>query len=193
MTITYNLDIPAGPNNPSADRPLMTINTNAVSTIMAVDHYTFADTSAGQHKQVTFPSKVAQGAQATDEGTIYTADGVQSTKAELIFKNANADFNISCIKAVGSFAMVAAAGAVTPIMSIGVSTIAASSSTVYVITLLPNVTTGTKAAIFMNLSKSPTGFYTYINTSLSANVLTITFDSAAVSVGAIASFAIIQN
>jgi len=56
MTISYNLDIPDGPNNPSNDQPKMKVNTNAIDSWTAVDHVRFSASPAGTHKQVTFSS-----------------------------------------------------------------------------------------------------------------------------------------
>lgn len=43
MTISYNLNIPDGPNNPSVDQPKMKTNTNNISQIIGIDHVTFDD------------------------------------------------------------------------------------------------------------------------------------------------------
>jgi hypothetical protein len=44
--VTYNLAIPNGPNNPSADQPLMQTNTNSINTLIGVDHVPFNTTTA---------------------------------------------------------------------------------------------------------------------------------------------------
>ncbi len=41
MTISYNNNVPAGPNNPSVDQPQMLLNTQAIKAIMEVDHAGF--------------------------------------------------------------------------------------------------------------------------------------------------------
>ncbi len=41
MTISYNNNVPAGPNNPSVDQPQMLLNTQAINAIMAIDHAGF--------------------------------------------------------------------------------------------------------------------------------------------------------
>ncbi|SRR5260221_6787360 len=59
MTINYNLNIPLATNSPSVDQPPMKVNTNAIQTILGVDHYNFNVASAtpgGMHQQVTFPA-----------------------------------------------------------------------------------------------------------------------------------------
>lgn len=53
--LTYNTNIPNAPNNPSSDQPLMQTNTNSIGTWVAQDHYGFADSSGGLHKQVRMP------------------------------------------------------------------------------------------------------------------------------------------
>lgn len=54
MTLTYTRGIPATNNNPSNDQPNLLDNTNSVDDIISVDHYSFADTPSGDHKQITF-------------------------------------------------------------------------------------------------------------------------------------------
>lgn len=39
----------------------MLTNTNAVNTLVSLDHFTFADSQAGRHKQVTLTNKAAPG------------------------------------------------------------------------------------------------------------------------------------
>lgn len=53
MTISYNNDVPAGPNNPSVDQPQMLLNTQAINSIIAVDHAGFNTAStdpSGYHE-----------------------------------------------------------------------------------------------------------------------------------------------
>ncbi len=60
--ISYNLNIPNAPNNPSADQPKMQINTNSINNIIARDHYEFNNNnSSGTHKQVTLTNEAAPG------------------------------------------------------------------------------------------------------------------------------------
>lgn len=49
MNLTYNIDIPATPNNPSNDQPKMKINTNSISNWVKVDHFGFGDNNGGYH------------------------------------------------------------------------------------------------------------------------------------------------
>lgn len=84
--ITYNLDIPLATNNPSVDQPNMKINTNAIDTILAVDHISFNTTNGGQHEQVTLPNTHVSDPSPTGVGSeIYTKTllGV----AQLFFAN----------------------------------------------------------------------------------------------------------
>ena len=61
MSFTYNLNIPAANNNPSADQPNMRTNTNSINSILNVDHFTFSAGNAGRHKQVTLTNEAAPG------------------------------------------------------------------------------------------------------------------------------------
>ncbi len=68
--ITYNLNIPLATNSPSVDQPNMEVNTNAVNTILAVDHVSFNTTGGGQHEQVTFNSTNIPGGVPTGSTSI---------------------------------------------------------------------------------------------------------------------------
>ncbi len=50
--MSYTLDIPNAPNNPSRDQPLMKANTNAVNTLINQDHVTFNFSTSGYHKVI---------------------------------------------------------------------------------------------------------------------------------------------
>lgn len=75
----YNLNIPAGPDNPSNDRPLMTTNTNSTSAIIDEDHIGFQQNNGGLHKKTRIlvdtgvPSGTAGGM-----GTLYTKTSATS-------------------------------------------------------------------------------------------------------------------
>jgi len=52
----YTRNIPAGGNNPAADRPLMTENYNSNDSLIAEDHYGFNVANGGFHKQIRMPT-----------------------------------------------------------------------------------------------------------------------------------------
>ena len=62
-TFDYFDNIPAAPNNPSADQPLMLTNTQSIDSIIAVDHYSFESATSidGTHKQVTLTNESGPG------------------------------------------------------------------------------------------------------------------------------------
>jgi hypothetical protein len=68
--IGYNPNIPAANNNPSQDQPKMQTNTNAINTLLSLDHFTFADSLAGRHKQVSLTNESAPGL-AGGSGVLY--------------------------------------------------------------------------------------------------------------------------
>jgi hypothetical protein len=69
--IGYNLNIPFATHNPSTDQPNMLTNTNAINTLVNVDHYTFDDSKAGTHKQVSLTNEAAPGIPAGSSGVHY--------------------------------------------------------------------------------------------------------------------------
>ena len=72
---TYTRDIPNGPNNPSADQPIMQTNANSTDSILDIDLYGFNDNNGGFHQKSTY---VVQGSDPvplnTDgaQGIVYT-------------------------------------------------------------------------------------------------------------------------
>lgn len=76
MTIPYNLNIPAGPNNPSQDQPKMQENTNSINQIIDVDHFTFVSSGSrdGWHKQSTYPISTIAPPTLAFQGAVYTKD-----------------------------------------------------------------------------------------------------------------------
>lgn len=149
MTITYNLDIPDAPNNPSNDQPKMKTNTNAINAWTAVDHVEFGSSPAGTHLQTTFSSKNTPAAQTDPQSVLYTADGIASTVAQMYFRNQNTTFQVSPIKA---WAICDATGAFLGSQSLNVVSVTHSSAGVYTVVLSANAVSGTDFAIFVTTS-----------------------------------------
>lgn len=111
MSFTFDTTIPNAPNNPSVDQPGMLQNNVSTNGILAVDHITFNLLGGGQHKQVTFNGKNVPGAQTDPQSTLYTnnvtATGTNtasaSTVASAFFRNQNAIYPVSMIRAFGAF------------------------------------------------------------------------------------------
>jgi len=65
MNLTYTINIPDAPNNPSNDQPPMKVNTNSINSIVQIDHAGFNDNNGGYHtiihqvKQVSDPANIA--------------------------------------------------------------------------------------------------------------------------------------
>jgi hypothetical protein len=57
----YTDNIPAASHNPSADQPIMQINTNSIDGIIGVDHFSFNDINGGYHKQVNLVNEANPG------------------------------------------------------------------------------------------------------------------------------------
>lgn len=51
---TYTRGIPNGPNNPSADQPIMQTNANSTDSILDIDLYGFNDNNGGLHQKSTY-------------------------------------------------------------------------------------------------------------------------------------------
>lgn len=177
--VPYYNNIPDGPNNPSQDQPLMKINTNAVDTLISVDHYGFNTNTGfgGEHQQVNLPQKNTPGAITDPASVVFTGNGTASTHAELLFKNQDATFLLSCVKAFGTFTQVTTLGPVAVTLDNGYNVVSISkTSSNYTVTLTPNAVKGTKPVIFVSIpatgSTSPTNT-SNIAWSYSANTLSI--------------------
>lgn len=152
--ITYNVNIPDAPNNPSNDQPLMQTNTNAIDTILGVDHVSFNITNppdGGTHKQVTFSTKNAPGAQTDPQSVLYTGSGTASTISQLLFRNQNGTFQISTTRA---WALCDAAGIVST-QSINVSSVTRNSAGNYSIVLTANAVSTINFAILTSCTRRP--------------------------------------
>ena len=152
MVIAYTKNIPDAPNNPSADQPAMKVNTNSIDTIIAVDHYTFADASSGTHKQVTLSGKNSAGAQTDPSSSIYTASGTASTVADLQYRNQNGIFPLSTIRAWGTFA--GATGTIISSQSVNVTSVVRNSAGTYTITLTANAVNSANIAVLLSSTAS---------------------------------------
>lgn len=144
MAIPYNLNIPDAPNNPSDDQPKMQENTNSIDSLVAIDHYTFADATAGQHKQITLAGKNAAGAQTDPVSVIYSGSGTASTVAQLNYRNQNGIFPLSCVRA-----WAYSTGGAVPVFTqnVNVSTIARTAAGKYTVTLTANAVSSNSFAV----------------------------------------------
>ncbi len=171
-TFNYNYNIPAANNNPSSDQPLMLENYQSINDLVAVDHVGFEVANGGQHKQVTFNATASPSAPTDPISVLYTAND-SSTHPNQYFKNSQATFLLSGVKAFGVFTAGAGTGNVTPLNSYNISTtITKPTATRYVITLNSNAVTGNNVIVMITTSSSDFTNYTF-----SGGVLTINMPS----------------
>lgn len=180
MSFTFDTTIPNAPNNPSVDQPGMLQNNVSTNGILGVDHITFNALGGGQHKQITFNGKNVPGVQTDPQSVLYTnnitvATGDNttsaSTVAEMFYRNQNAIFPVSMIKAFGCFDAAAT--------SLNTWNISASGpvTRTFTLTMPANVVTGTNYAVFC-LSTFTANSISY--NILSATQFTVTFSNVAV-------------
>lgn len=163
MSILYNNSIPAAANNPSNDQPDMQTNTDAIDSIIAVDHVSFnaaAGDVSGAHEQITFNDKNVPGAQTDPKSTLYTNDGTASTISELFYRNQSGIFLISSIKAFGR--VIPNTGALSNALNCTVSSFGAT----VVIALTAGVVTGNNVCIFASQAANLGPNYTFSNPNL---------------------------
>lgn len=173
MTFTFNDQIPAANNNPSADQGQMLINNQSTNSIIAVDHVTFNTANSGTHKQVTYIDKFVPAVPSDPTSVAYTDVGkADASHPQNYWKNSQGTFPLSAIRAFGAFGIVGATTpAVTNINGInvtGISAVKVTSIFTYTISLTANSTNGTNFVAIV--SPSINNSYLY---SLSADTLTI--------------------
>ena len=196
MSVPYELNIPDGPNNPSQDQPKMKINTNAVNTILATDHVSFNTASGGTHKQVTLSSKNVPVAQTDPQSIIYSDSGSASSVSELLYKNQNGIFPLSCIRAFCSFSTQAGNGTITPSNGYNIDPVSKvlKTGSVYDVNLVAGAMTGTSACVlissgtlFSSGSQSLNFGYT-----VSADKISITVSGSGITVPGLVSMLVLQ-
>lgn len=181
--VTYNNDVPDGPNNPSQDQPKMKTNTNAIDTILDVDHISFnADSGGGEHKHVTFlsdPAYVVPGVISGDSSVIYSDAGTASTRAQLFYKNSLATTHLSCIRAWGYIDAQSTPPAVLSGQSYNVASVSIAAN-VYTVTLTANACSSDKYAILVTAGAGPLALQRDVPayTISSATEFTLTFGAS---------------
>jgi hypothetical protein len=192
MSFTYNQNIPNAPNAPSADQPLMEQNTNSNYNIWTTDHITFNNTTSGMHQWTQFPDFSSPVSPVSTASVMFPAAGsALNTRAQLFFKNSNATFPLSMVKAFGVFATTLSPTNPTLTNQYNVASITGNSTGFgsYTITLNSNVTSSDNVAVFLSLNVGVNNAIA-IPWSFASNVLTLT--PALNTAGKLVSFLILQ-
>lgn len=195
MTFSFYNTIPATPDNPSNDQPLMLINNQSIDSILAVDHIGFNSAGGGEHLQVTLnatPSYITTPVAPTGNDSIaYTAAGTASTAAQLLFVNSNATVQLSAIRA---WATCDSAGAFLGSQKINVASVVHSSTGTYAVTLSANAVSSNQFAVFIcQSSSSPIGIGNKYSITGTGTFQVLFFNSAGVLIDPITfSFQVLQ-
>ncbi len=143
-------NIPAAANSPSVDQPNMLTNNASNASIWTIDHIGFNNSQGGYHQQVTFNATHSQGAQTDPQSVLFTQAGSASTKADMYFKNQNGTFQVSPIRAWGTFDKNGA----TLGSQLENATVAKVSMGLFTVTLSANAVTGTNFAVLITSSQT---------------------------------------
>ena len=186
MTVGYNTSVPVQTNSPSVDQPEMTLNTQAIATIIAVDHVGFNSSGnvppasngiGGTHLQVTLNGKNMPGSQTDPQSVIYTASGSASSVAQLKYVNQNVTIPLSNICAWG---LANTSGLVSGQYA-NVTSVVRNSTGNYTVTLVTNTVTGTNFGVLLSAqatSNSPAMKYTIV----SAGIFTCNFTNGSTAI-----------
>lgn len=180
MSYPINTGIPAENNDPADDQPLMQENFSNISSYLAIDHILAGATGNGFHKQVTYytentpamptdPTSVAFTAQGS---SLSVAIGSATTVAQNFFRNQNAIFLLSAVRAFGVF--TSSTSAVTTLLNAFNVLAISGSGTSYAITLATNAVVGNNVVVFTNTqSNTSTPAYTFSGGALRLTNVTI--------------------
>lgn len=83
----YTTDIPNAPHDPSADQPIMEVNTNSINGILDVDHYGFNDNHGGIHRKSTYPAQGSNPSTDSGEIAVFGKTGPSGTELFMIRDN----------------------------------------------------------------------------------------------------------
>ena len=195
----FNENVPATGHDPSNDYQTMQQNNVSSFGIMGVDHLTYGTNGAGTHVQTTFKQYASPANPATNASVAYPAAGVASNStAEYFFKNSQATFLLSALKAFGQISISAVTS--TPIttitnsynVNVGTSSQAFNGApnrgVVYTINLNNNIINTNNAAVFLTTNST---FFDSLGYSLTPTTLTITLRYSG-STPSLLNFAILQ-
>ncbi len=146
-------NIPAAANSPSVDQPNMLTNNASNASIWTIDHIGFNNSQGGYHQQVTFNATHSQGAQTDPQSVLFTQAGSASTKADMYFKNQNGTFQVSPIRAWGTFDKNGA----TLGSQLENATVSKVSMGVFTVTMSANAVTGNNFAVLVSTSQTTAG------------------------------------
>ena len=188
MSITYNQNEPARNSNPSVSQPIMQQNAEAINNIIAVDHVTFNSSGtdvSGQHSKITYNNIINPGAPVDPKAFQFTniQVGQSSSKPQLYYRNSEALYMTSCLKAFGGFTT---AGPV--LLGTGYNVVSVTGTNPYTITLTANTVQGTQYLIIASTSAPTVAGAGVAYNILSSTQFTFTVSGTA----SVVSFAILQ-
>lgn len=196
---TFNTTEPAANSAPSASQPIMQLNNQSTSDLLAVDHITFNNDTGGTHQQVTYisPTAPSNPASASNIGIAYTKLGTADTaNVQNFFINPVASFPLSAIKGFGSF-LSGDDGAITPRNQYNVTSIAqltVGSIVRWDITFSYNINNTyptDNTCVFITLDEAFT-YFSNLYQWQAANILRIKINSALSTLPLNVNFAVIQ-
>jgi hypothetical protein len=71
MFLSFNQNVPNGPDDPSDDQPIMLVNSQSTNTWPTIDHFGFNDIQGGYHKIIHQPTN-ASSLTRSGVGAVYT-------------------------------------------------------------------------------------------------------------------------
>ncbi len=156
--MTYNPGIPLSTDYVGASQQPILDNFNQLNVQFAVDHTAFNTGSGngdGFHKKVTLVSKAAPGAQTDPSSVLYSASGTASTVAQLFYRNQNAIYQVSPIKA-WAFCN-GTSGGITSSQSSNVTSFTRNSTGQYTVVLPANAVSSANYVVICTTSQASSG------------------------------------
>lgn len=160
--MTYNPSIPQSTNNLSVSQGDLLTNFTQLNTQFGIDHdpfYTGSTNGDGFHKKVTLATKNTPGAQTDPSSAVYSGSGTASSVAQLFYKNQNATYHLSPVKAWAYCAGTVASptNSVINSQSSGVTNVVRASTGTYTITMPANTVSSADYAVIATATTASGG------------------------------------
>lgn len=159
MSLPFDTTVPATGHSPSQDYTIQQSNNVSASNIMAVDHYTYSSSHAGEHVQCTFPALINPDPVVSSGSLLYPGPGIAApTIPQLKYNNSQVLLYPTLVRAYGVINIIYPGGPYPQTISLAnsfnVDTVLSQqlSNVTFKIILLPNTIANTNAGVILTAS-----------------------------------------
>lgn len=150
MSFSFNDGVPAAPDNPSVDQPIMLQNNVSNQGIWAVDHIGFNAANGGQHQWTQFPITSSFPTPPTPTGmssVAFPGAGVANpAAAQYFYQNSQVTTQLSCVRAWA----LCSTGGIIATQSVNVMSVTRTGTGNYSVVLTANAVTSSNFAVLVS-------------------------------------------